>query len=355
MMVGFLTHHTYYTPILHHALSAGNKRFRDAVSSNLERYNKATTRFDKSLVVHDILETIQGVGGRFMKYDAQAKTWKEMSRQQAKEKVGHAIRDAVNSFNARREKKKTGSASGVTAEVMQSIQRVKTVDYAKRPRPDADYSARKRRKISEPPPVAVTSNVPIKSSPIQPPGSMVARLPSSINQSPIEQQQHQGAEESGFSSQQEATYVQQLQQASMMSAGTGEKQPAMSAFPFEEASIETSQHATLQHPPHASLHDQPHALHGTHSTMDPSQHAALHLPAGVQHPFASIDPVAVAQHMEEQRQRDLYFSSQQQQHPQDPPAPHAQGIVDEDDPFSRAISMVLGPVAPHHHSSGGEQ
>lgn len=86
-------------------LPGGNKRFRDAVTASLDQYMKAETRFEKSLVVHSIIDSIHQLGGRFLKKDFDSSLWFEMSRQQCKEKVGHAIRDAVNSYEARRKKK----------------------------------------------------------------------------------------------------------------------------------------------------------------------------------------------------------------------------------------------------------
>jgi hypothetical protein len=66
---------------------------------------EAETRFEKSLVVHAIIDSIHQIGGRFLKKDFDGNVWFEMTRQQCKEKVGHAIRDAVNSYEARRKKK----------------------------------------------------------------------------------------------------------------------------------------------------------------------------------------------------------------------------------------------------------
>jgi hypothetical protein len=83
----------------------GNKRFRDAVTSSLPHYMEAESRFEKSLVVHAIVDQIRGEGGRFLKKDHGTGRWYELSRQQSKEKVGHAVRDAANSLETRRKKK----------------------------------------------------------------------------------------------------------------------------------------------------------------------------------------------------------------------------------------------------------
>ena len=83
---------------LTHVLSAGNKRFRDAVTNALESYTRAASRYEKSLVVHSIVESIRATGGRFLKRDSKTNRWYELSDQQAKEKAGHAVRDALNSL-----------------------------------------------------------------------------------------------------------------------------------------------------------------------------------------------------------------------------------------------------------------
>lgn len=84
--------------------SAGNKRFRATVTASLEAFMRADTRFEKSQVIQSIVQTIQHSGGRFLKRDAKGH-WFELTNQQAKEKVGHAVRDAVNSIEGGKFKK----------------------------------------------------------------------------------------------------------------------------------------------------------------------------------------------------------------------------------------------------------
>lgn len=66
----------------------------------------APNRYEKSLVVHGVVEQIQAAGGRFLKHDEKTGSWYELSSAQMKEKVGHAIRDAVNALEARAERKR---------------------------------------------------------------------------------------------------------------------------------------------------------------------------------------------------------------------------------------------------------
>jgi hypothetical protein len=83
----------------------GNKLFRDAVAESLQDYMKSDNRFEKSSVVQLIGDTIREAGGRFLKRDFQLDKWYELSDQQAKEKVGHAVRDAVSAFESKESKK----------------------------------------------------------------------------------------------------------------------------------------------------------------------------------------------------------------------------------------------------------
>jgi hypothetical protein len=82
----------------------GNKRFRDAVTSALDDYMEANSRFEKSLVITSIADIIRASGGRFLKWDFQLGKWYELTNQQSKEKVGHAIRDAVNAYESKTKK-----------------------------------------------------------------------------------------------------------------------------------------------------------------------------------------------------------------------------------------------------------
>jgi hypothetical protein len=81
----------------------------------LDRYCKADNRFEKSLVVHSIVERVRKEGGRFLKKSFANNAWTELNDQQAKEKVGHAIRDAVNALE-HRAKKKTGHEGMMSAQ-----------------------------------------------------------------------------------------------------------------------------------------------------------------------------------------------------------------------------------------------
>ena len=84
----------------------GNKKFRALVQDHVQEYVQAKTKLDKSMVLSAIVEKVrEDVGGRFVKQ--KKGTWYEIGDEQAREKVGHAIREAI----AAGEKKTASTAS----------------------------------------------------------------------------------------------------------------------------------------------------------------------------------------------------------------------------------------------------
>lgn len=112
----------------------------------------AESRFEKSLVVHAIVDGIQQVGGRFLKKDHATGFWHELSRQQSREKVGHAVRDAVNSYESRAKKKQEKQQNPSCAIEYTTL--LSPLDQMSREKRecDTDYSAgsRKRRRTASP-------------------------------------------------------------------------------------------------------------------------------------------------------------------------------------------------------------
>jgi len=84
--------------------AVGNQRFREAITGTIQAYLNTDNRFQKSMVVHGIVNQIKARGGRFLKQDKTGK-WVELRDQQTKEKVGHAIRDAASAWENRQKKK----------------------------------------------------------------------------------------------------------------------------------------------------------------------------------------------------------------------------------------------------------
>jgi hypothetical protein len=74
----------------------GNRRFRVFIGMHLRRYMEATNRMEKTLVVNSVSEAIHEAGGRFLKAKDSTETiWFQVNQKLAREKVGHALRDAV--------------------------------------------------------------------------------------------------------------------------------------------------------------------------------------------------------------------------------------------------------------------
>jgi hypothetical protein len=70
----------------------GNRRFRFTINLNLQRYNDARCRRDKTEVIMSVVRLLrEDIGARFLK--KQGKAWIELGEKQARGKVGHALRD----------------------------------------------------------------------------------------------------------------------------------------------------------------------------------------------------------------------------------------------------------------------
>jgi hypothetical protein len=73
----------------------GNKKFSDAIRSNVEKYHLAPKRRDKSIVVATVISTLRGEGYRFVKLDKKTERYYEIGEHLAHEKTGHALRDLL--------------------------------------------------------------------------------------------------------------------------------------------------------------------------------------------------------------------------------------------------------------------
>ena len=74
----------------------GNKRFRAIAQEYVPEYLAARSRLDKSSVLNKIVHVVQE-NGRFLKY-SKKEGWFVISHELAREKVGHAIREAMATF-----------------------------------------------------------------------------------------------------------------------------------------------------------------------------------------------------------------------------------------------------------------
>ena len=79
----------------------GNKRFRSLVATYIPKYLKARSKMDKSMVLNDIIDKVRsfinpdtGAPAQFVKFTKTA-GWVLIGDEHAREKVGHAIREAI--------------------------------------------------------------------------------------------------------------------------------------------------------------------------------------------------------------------------------------------------------------------
>jgi len=85
------------------AAHVGNKRFREIVKEALPSYQTASDRFDKALVVRSIKRSVESTGGRFIKVGKTTGSYVELSASEAKEKIGHALRDTAVALQRKKE------------------------------------------------------------------------------------------------------------------------------------------------------------------------------------------------------------------------------------------------------------
>ena len=81
----------------------GNVHFRNVIRWNVQRYIDAPTKNDKTLVVISLVDEIRAQGGRFLKEDLYGR-WFDIGDAQARDKVGHSLRDQVSALNRQKGK-----------------------------------------------------------------------------------------------------------------------------------------------------------------------------------------------------------------------------------------------------------
>ena len=82
-----------------HQCLVGNKRYRICIANNVEAYRNAKSKYHKSMLVSNIVTSVQenaenGIGG-FVKKDPVTGRWYQVDDKIAREKVSHALRDAI--------------------------------------------------------------------------------------------------------------------------------------------------------------------------------------------------------------------------------------------------------------------
>ena len=84
-------------------LHEGNKRFRQLILAYLERFTLCKSRMDKSALVIEIVAAVCENGGHFLRSDKEQQ-WHDIGDRLAREKVGHALREAKLSNNNNKNK-----------------------------------------------------------------------------------------------------------------------------------------------------------------------------------------------------------------------------------------------------------
>jgi hypothetical protein len=79
----------------------GNRIFSEIVQAHLQEYISAPTRMGKSMVVAHVLGTVLESGARFVKKEKGTRLWTQMTREEAHNKIGHAIRDMIRNIDGK--------------------------------------------------------------------------------------------------------------------------------------------------------------------------------------------------------------------------------------------------------------
>lgn len=90
----------------------GNRRFRVTIAMNLKKYMESKSKLEKSLVVNSIVEQVRDASpnGGFVKRDPLTGNWFALGADASREKVGHAMRDAISSTQQVVKKKAAAAA-----------------------------------------------------------------------------------------------------------------------------------------------------------------------------------------------------------------------------------------------------
>ena len=73
----------------------GNTAFRKLIREHVKPYQEAINKQQRNSIIDGIVELVYEQGGRFLKQD-DSKKWYDIGEIQAREKVGHSLRDQVN-------------------------------------------------------------------------------------------------------------------------------------------------------------------------------------------------------------------------------------------------------------------
>ncbi len=90
----------------------GNVRFRNTIRCYIPVYLAASSKMDKSAVIDKIVDNALNATNaptRFMKYHSRTCTWSIMGHDQVRDKVGHALREAIYEMERNNKSKNIGA------------------------------------------------------------------------------------------------------------------------------------------------------------------------------------------------------------------------------------------------------
>jgi hypothetical protein len=77
----------------------GNVAFRDLIQHMTPAYMAAMTKNEKTAIVCNIVEDMRALGCKFLKQHSTTGRWHDIGDAQARDKVGHSLRDQVTAYN----------------------------------------------------------------------------------------------------------------------------------------------------------------------------------------------------------------------------------------------------------------
>jgi hypothetical protein len=100
----------------------GNKRFRRICEKLVPQYQKAETKGAKSKTFKSIVTIVHESGGKFLTKKGKNGSWEELSSmRRTKEKVGHALRAAIQRMNSRDGEEDSCSSTTSPSDVLDDV------------------------------------------------------------------------------------------------------------------------------------------------------------------------------------------------------------------------------------------
>ncbi|CAJ1934478.1 unnamed protein product [Cylindrotheca closterium] len=95
----------------------GNKQYRMYIANNAAAYRKADSRLHKSFIVSSIIETVKertsvSRYGGFLKRDIRTGRWYQLDKKASREKVSHALREAIKVQQRKEARERPDTSSG---------------------------------------------------------------------------------------------------------------------------------------------------------------------------------------------------------------------------------------------------